>query len=174
MIFNPYSPIPDVSEWKVFVGPQIVDGFEVFETSVGVDRIIFSNLPGINIALLKLAKPVNYKDYIQPVCMDVNNARSFPTGTSCWVAGWQKERVVTGKVLVHVLNHFFFLFEECICVCTLDFLCSGHNPFSGLQDLDTQVASCRNVSDSDHICTNTMNLHLVNLSLQSLFQYSAW
>lgn len=35
---------------------------------------------------------------------------------------------------------------------------------SGLQDLDAQVASCRNVSNSDHICTNTTNLHLVNLS----------
>lgn len=107
MIFNPYSPNPDVSEWKVFVGPQIVDGFEVFETSVGIERIIFSNLPGINIALLKLAKPINYKDYIQPVCMDINNARSFPTGTSCWVAGWEKKSVISGRVLVHVLNHFF-------------------------------------------------------------------
>lgn len=173
MIFNPYSPIPDVSEWKVFVGPQIVDGVEVFETSVAVDRIIFSNLPGINIALLKLAKPVNYKDYIQPVCMDINNARSFPTGTSCWVAGWEKESVMTGMVLVHFLNHFFFFLKN-VFMCAPWTFYAADKPLSGLQDLDTQVASCRNVSDSDHICTNTMNLHLVNLSPQSLFEYSAW
>lgn len=149
-----------------------MNGFEVFETSVDVDRIIFSNLPGFNVALLKLAKPINYEDYIQPVCMDVNNARSFPAGTLCWVAGWEKESVIIGKVLVRVFNQLFFS-KDSIHVCTLDFLGSGQ-ALSGLQDLDTQVASCRNVSDPDHICTNTMNLHLVNLSPQSLFQCSAW
>lgn len=91
----------------MFVGPQIVDGLEVFETSVGVDRIVFSNLPGNNVALLKLAKPINYKDHVQPVCMDINNARSFPAGTPCWVAGWEKESVITaGKVLMHVLYQY--------------------------------------------------------------------
>lgn len=88
----------------MFVGPQTAKGFEFFEMSVDVDRIIVSNLPGINVALLKLAKSINFKDYIQPVCMDVNNDRSFPAGTPCWVPGWEKGNVSTGKVLVHVLN----------------------------------------------------------------------
>ena len=88
------------------VGPRIVDGLQAFETSMHVDRIVVNDQPGISIALLKLAKPVNYTDYIQPVCMDINNARPLPAGTPCWVANW-KESVTTGKVLVHSLNLFF-------------------------------------------------------------------
>ncbi|TWW81336.1 Prostasin [Takifugu flavidus] len=123
---------PDVSEWRVFVGPQIVNGVEMFETSLDVDRIIIRNLPGISVALLKLAKPISYKDHIQPVCIDINNDRSFPVGTPCWVAGWEKESVSTGSEIA----------------------------IPGLQNLDTQVASCGNVSDSNYICTNIMNLQL--------------
>ena len=93
------SVSPDVHEWSVFVGPQTVNSSEQFELSVGVVRIIVSQMPGFNIALLKLARKVNYKDYIQPVCMDTNNERSFPVGTRCWVAGWDKDINGTG--------HFF-------------------------------------------------------------------
>ncbi|TNN54265.1 Transmembrane protease serine 9 [Liparis tanakae] len=78
-----------------------------------------------NIAMLQLTKPVIYKDYIQPVCMDVSGARTFPIGSRCWVAGWEKG---TGK--------------------------AG----SGLRDLESQVASCGDVSDSENICTTKMDL----------------
>lgn len=110
------------------VGRWIENGLEVFETSVGVDRIIISNLPGHNVALLKLAEPINYQDYIQPVRMDISNARSFPAGTPCWVASWEKESVVTGKVLVHILNQLFIA-KDCINVCTLDFCRQRTSPF---------------------------------------------
>lgn len=98
LIFCPHSPNPDANEWSVFVGPQLVDGLEVFQSSVGVDRIVVSTLPGINIALLKLAELVTSEDYIQPVCMDIDNTRSFPAGTPCLVAGWEMESASTGKV----------------------------------------------------------------------------
>ncbi|GLD57420.1 uncharacterized protein AKAME5_000964700 [Lates japonicus] len=81
---------PDVHEWNVFLGQQRVNGSEEFEMSLGVVNITVSKMTGSNIALLQLAKPVSYTDYIQPVCLDISNARSFPTGSSCWVAGWGK------------------------------------------------------------------------------------
>lgn len=112
----------------MYVGPHIADGLESFETPVGIDSVIVSNLPGINVALLKLTKPINYNDYIQPVCMDVNNARSFPAGTPCWVAGWEKESVITGKVLMYVLNQLF-ISKDRINVCTLDFCRQWTIPF---------------------------------------------
>lgn len=37
----------------------------------------------------------------------------------------------------------------------------GERAGSGLQELETQVANCGTVSDSDNICTYTMNLHSV-------------
>lgn len=93
------SPNPDVSEWSLFLGQRLVNGVEEFEMSMGIVDIEVSKNAGSNIALLQLAKPVSYKDYIQPVCMDISNTRSFPAGTRCWVAGWEKGSKITGKEL---------------------------------------------------------------------------
>nr|XP_046233682.1 transmembrane protease serine 9-like isoform X2 [Scatophagus argus] len=123
------TPSPDVREWSVFLGQNRVNGAEVFEMSLSVVKITVSKSPGANIALLQLNKPVTFRDYIQPVCMDISNSRSFPTGTQCWVAGWDKSR-------------------------------GSNKAGSGLRDLETQVADCENVSDSDNVCTYTMDLHL--------------
>ncbi|CAJ1080986.1 LOW QUALITY PROTEIN: uncharacterized protein LOC119010001 [Xyrichtys novacula] len=114
---------PNVDEWTAFLGHQRVNGSEKFEMSLAILNITVSKSSGSNIALLRLAKPVSYKDHIQPVCMDTNNVRNFPIGSQCWVPGWG-----TGK--------------------------AG----SDLRDLETQVASCGTVSDSDNICTYTMAL----------------
>lgn len=99
-------PNPDESQWSVFLGPQPVNGSEVFDMSVSVARIILSQNTNVNIALMRLTKPVNFRDYIQPICMDTNNARSFPTGTRCWVAGWQKENVNGGAVFKLLFYYF--------------------------------------------------------------------
>lgn len=112
----------------MFIGPHIVNDLEVFETSLDIDSIIISNLSGINAAILKLAKPVSYTDFIQPVCVDINNDRSFPVGTPCWVAGWKKGSVSTGKALKHVLNPLLVA-KDCIKVCTWDFFQAVKVPF---------------------------------------------
>lgn len=72
----------------MFLGHKLVDSSEEFEMSLGVVKITLSKMTGSNIAVLQLAKPVSFKDYIQPVCVDSNNDRSFPIGSQCWVAGW--------------------------------------------------------------------------------------
>uniref|UniRef100_A0A8D3CUM8 Peptidase S1 domain-containing protein n=1 Tax=Scophthalmus maximus TaxID=52904 RepID=A0A8D3CUM8_SCOMX len=82
------QPNPNVLEWRVFLGHKLVDSSEEFEMSLGVVKITLSKMTGSNIAVLQLAKPVSFKDYIQPVCVDSNNDRSFPIGSQCWVAGW--------------------------------------------------------------------------------------
>ena len=74
----------------MFLGQRLVGSSEEFEMSVGVVKIILSKLIGFNIAVLKLEKSVSYQDYIQPVCLDNNNDRSFPVGSRCWVPGWGK------------------------------------------------------------------------------------
>ncbi|XP_031698807.1 transmembrane protease serine 9-like [Anarrhichthys ocellatus] len=121
---------PDVSEWSVFFGQHLVDGSEEFEMSLGVVNITVSNMTDSNIALLQLTKPVSFKDHIQPVCMDVSASRTFPVGSRCWVAGWENG------------SKSF----------------STDKAGSGLRDLETQVASCGDLSDSENICTYTMDL----------------
>ncbi|XP_038565978.1 serine protease 27-like [Micropterus salmoides] len=46
-----------------------------------------------DIALLKLSSPVNFTDYIRPVCLAVDGS-VFNAGTTCWVTGWG--RIQTG------------------------------------------------------------------------------
>ncbi|XP_034426287.1 transmembrane protease serine 9-like isoform X2 [Hippoglossus hippoglossus] len=81
---------PNVLEWRVFLGQRLVGSSEEFESSVGVVKIILSKFTGFNIAVLQLEKPVSYIDYIQPVCLDNHNDRSFFFGSQCWVPGWGK------------------------------------------------------------------------------------
>ncbi|XP_029382869.1 transmembrane protease serine 9-like [Echeneis naucrates] len=121
---------PDVREWKAFLGRKHENGFEEFEMSVNVEDITVSKMPGSNIALVQLDKPVSYSDYIQPVCLDMNNERSFPVGSQCWVAGW-------GRGIKSNEND---------------------QDGSGLRELESQVACCGKVSDSENICTHTMDL----------------
>ena len=92
-------PFPDASEWTVFPGQHLVKGMEKFEISLGVANITLSNMNGSNIALLHLVDPDNYRKYIQPVCVDINNERSLPVGSQCWVASWENESNGTGKAL---------------------------------------------------------------------------
>ncbi|XP_069011772.1 transmembrane protease serine 9-like [Embiotoca jacksoni] len=124
------SPVPDVREWSVFLGQRLINGFEESEVFSGVVKITLSKMTGSNIALLQLAKPFSYRDYIQPVCLDTTNARFFPVGSQCWVAGW-KNSSKNGGV---------------------------GRAGSGLRVLETQVASCGNGSDTENICTYTMDL----------------
>lgn len=95
--YPPDSPDPDVREWKVFLGPRRMNGSEEFEMSLGIVKILVSKMTSSNVAVLQLDKPVRYRDYIQPVCMDISNTRSFPIGSQCWVAGWEKGSKSTGK-----------------------------------------------------------------------------
>lgn len=83
----------------MYVGQKRVNGLEEFVMSVGVANVTLSKMPGSSVALLQLDKPVPYSDYIQPACVDISNDRSFPVGSPCWVAGWEKGSNSTGEGL---------------------------------------------------------------------------
>ncbi|CAH2308070.1 transmembrane protease serine 9-like [Pelobates cultripes] len=40
-----------------------------------------------DIALVKLSSPVNYTDYVTPICLPSESV-TFPCGLDCWVTGW--------------------------------------------------------------------------------------
>ncbi|KAK5850783.1 hypothetical protein PBY51_001630 [Eleginops maclovinus] len=121
---------PDEREWRVLLGPRLVNGTEEFVMTRGVKRIKLSGFMSSNIALLKLTKRASTGHFIQPVCMDISKARSFPVGTRCWVAG-RDMGSRSGET---------------------------HKADSGLRGIETQVASCGTGSDPDNICTYAMNL----------------
>uniref|UniRef100_A0A8C5Q3N0 Peptidase S1 domain-containing protein n=1 Tax=Leptobrachium leishanense TaxID=445787 RepID=A0A8C5Q3N0_9ANUR len=60
--------------------------------TAGVKRIIYhpqytSTGDRGNIALVELMNPVNFTDYIQPICLPSESV-TFPSGLECWVTGW--------------------------------------------------------------------------------------
>ncbi|XP_068193663.1 zgc:100868 isoform X2 [Antennarius striatus] len=78
------------SEWTVILGRLRQNGSNPFEVTLNVTNITLSNHTGSNIAVLRLATQPTLSDYIQPICLD--NGKTFPVGTTCWVAGWSSSR----------------------------------------------------------------------------------
>ncbi|XP_043955744.1 transmembrane protease serine 9-like, partial [Gambusia affinis] len=118
-----FSAAPIVSEWTVVLGRLKQNGSNPFESSFNVSNITMSNLTGSNIALVQLSTRPTLSNYIQPICL--GGGRTFPVGSSCWVAGWSSGR---GGV------------EEL------------------LQELQTSVLTCENVSSTENICTTEFTL----------------
>uniref|UniRef100_A0A8D3CPW2 Peptidase S1 domain-containing protein n=1 Tax=Scophthalmus maximus TaxID=52904 RepID=A0A8D3CPW2_SCOMX len=83
---------PSTSGLVVYLGRDSQQGLNLNEVSRTVSQVI--NHPAYNentnnndITLLRLSSPVDFSDYIRPVCLAADNS-SFPSGTSCWVTGW--------------------------------------------------------------------------------------
>uniref|UniRef100_A0A3B3UAE3 Si:dkey-32n7.7 n=1 Tax=Poecilia latipinna TaxID=48699 RepID=A0A3B3UAE3_9TELE len=95
---------PDPSMWKAVLGQQNQrdrDTKTVVERNIGkiivhpkFDWTTLNN----DIALLRLSSPVNFTDYIRPVCLAASGSR-FNNGTNSWVTGWGN--VGEGEPLPH-------------------------------------------------------------------------
>ncbi|XP_039513569.1 uncharacterized protein LOC120468973 [Pimephales promelas] len=77
---------------NVVLGRQIQRNFNPNEVFRNVRTIIkhpsYNYLTNDNdIALLKLSSPVNFTDYIRPVCLAANHS-VFNKGTDSWITGW--------------------------------------------------------------------------------------
>ncbi|XP_072522724.1 mast cell tryptase isoform X2 [Salminus brasiliensis] len=82
----------DVRMWTLYLGRQDQSTPNNNEVSRGVQSIIVhpeynNTLNNNDITLMKLSKPVNFTDYIRPICL-ASNSSTFFSATSCWVSGW--------------------------------------------------------------------------------------
>ena len=81
----------------VVLGLESMSGSNLNNVSKAINKIIFHTWFNIlnyyywdnnnDIALLKLSSPVNFTDYIKPVCLASANS-TFYTGDSSWVVGF--------------------------------------------------------------------------------------
>ncbi|XP_048458982.1 transmembrane protease serine 3-like [Rhincodon typus] len=79
-----------LSSWKVYVG--IVEQPLTDSSSYVVEKIIYhkkykGRTYDYDIALIKLARPLMFNDWIQPICLP-NSGQEFAEGTVCWISGW--------------------------------------------------------------------------------------
>ncbi|KAL4007300.1 hypothetical protein ACER0C_001152 [Sarotherodon galilaeus] len=103
----------------VFLGVQNLTG--PFPTVVGrtVNKIIchpdYSHLTHKNdICLLKLSTPVNYTDYIRPICLAAENS-TFYAGTNTWVTGFGITSNLTFPNILQEVNVPVVGNNECQC-----------------------------------------------------------
>ncbi|XP_010170275.1 enteropeptidase, partial [Antrostomus carolinensis] len=81
------------SQWKVALG--LYDQSDMTEPSTviqNIDQIVINphymkRTKDSDIALMHLQHKVQYRDYIQPICLPEKNQQFLP-GINCWIAGW--------------------------------------------------------------------------------------
>ncbi|XP_073491620.1 serine protease 33-like [Aquarana catesbeiana] len=81
-----------VSNYKIYLGMYKLGVISSHTVVANVRNIIVNRNftsdgdPG-DIALVQLATPVTYTQYIMPICLP-SSTTTFPCGTECWVTGW--------------------------------------------------------------------------------------
>ncbi|RXN12063.1 transmembrane protease serine 11B [Labeo rohita] len=90
------SYLSSASSWTVYLGRQsqnisVSNPHEVIRKVISIIKhpdykpSRFTD----DIALLRLSKPVNFTNYISPICLAANDS-VFHNGTTCWATGWEE------------------------------------------------------------------------------------
>lgn len=82
------------NDWNIILGRQNQEGSNPNEVSRTVAQIVLhpvydSDTNDNDIALLRLTSPVNFTNYIRPVCLAASDS-FYHNGTDSWVTGWGK------------------------------------------------------------------------------------
>uniref|UniRef100_A0A8C0JAE1 Peptidase S1 domain-containing protein n=1 Tax=Chelonoidis abingdonii TaxID=106734 RepID=A0A8C0JAE1_CHEAB len=82
----------NTSNYMVLLGVNKLANSQPHKLSLGVKRIIrhpkyIGESSSGDIALVELERPIQYTDYILPICLPAASVQ-FPAGMKCWVTGW--------------------------------------------------------------------------------------
>ncbi|XP_070846864.1 chymotrypsin-like protease CTRL-1 [Chaetodon trifascialis] len=82
------------SAYTVYLGRETQTGPNVHEVSRTVSQVIIhpdynNTFLNNDIAVMKLSSPVNFTDYIRPICL-ASSSSQFHNSTLCWSTGWGK------------------------------------------------------------------------------------
>ncbi|KAL8176911.1 UNVERIFIED_CONTAM: hypothetical protein K2H54_040099 [Gekko kuhli] len=87
-----FQPNSNPSQFNVLLGASSLENSWPHKLSIGVGEIIRNpryagEATSGDIALVRLAQPVRFTNYIIPICLPAANVH-FPPGMKCWVTGW--------------------------------------------------------------------------------------
>ncbi|XP_061446250.1 serine protease 27-like isoform X2 [Rhineura floridana] len=87
-----FPPDGDPSQYSVMLGANKLENSWPYTQLIGVGDIIRNpryagEATSGDIALVHLARPVRFTNYIIPICVPAANV-DFPAGMKCWVTGW--------------------------------------------------------------------------------------
>ncbi|CAG07594.1 unnamed protein product, partial [Tetraodon nigroviridis] len=82
------------SPWIIYLGRETQSGPNVNEVNRSVSQVIVhpnwnNTLFNNDIALMKLSSPVNFTNYIRPICLARNTSQIY-NATYCYSTGWGK------------------------------------------------------------------------------------
>ncbi|KAL3876848.1 hypothetical protein ACJMK2_034652 [Sinanodonta woodiana] len=103
----------DTTRWTVRVGKHHLDRLDPTETTHRVSQIIIhpqynSTTVKNDITLLQLIEPVQYNDYVRPICIPPSARRVANTTSSCYSTGWgdthdTSSRTVLNQVKLQII-----------------------------------------------------------------------
>lgn len=98
----------------VYLGRQMKQSSSSHEVNRTIVHIIshpsYNSYNGNNdISLLKLSSPVNFTNYIRPICLADSNS-TFYNGTMGWLTGWGNVDLGGGRYMWFRLDMFSFFF----------------------------------------------------------------
>ncbi|XP_043952942.1 tryptase beta-2-like [Gambusia affinis] len=128
---------------------------------------------GNDICLVKLSAPVNFTDYIRPVCLAAENS-TFYDGTSSWVTGLSYNGSYSfQEVNVSVLGN-----KKCNCVYNFNFpitedrMCENGSKTTFFQD---EGAALVTKKDSIWVQSGIVSVNLLNHGIYTrVSQYQKW
>ncbi|XP_077170993.1 serine protease 27-like [Paroedura picta] len=87
-----FQPNSHPSQFNVLLGANTLENSWPHKLSIGVGEIIRNpryagEATSGDIALVRLARPVGFTNYIIPICLPAASVH-FPPGMKCWVTGW--------------------------------------------------------------------------------------
>lgn len=87
-----YGSPYDVSSYIIYAGRHQLNGWNPFETSHRIRRVVIPSeysdpQEGDDIALVQLETEVTWSDRVQPICLPRANT-FFSSGTRCTITGW--------------------------------------------------------------------------------------
>uniref|UniRef100_A0AAV2LAH4 Peptidase S1 domain-containing protein n=1 Tax=Knipowitschia caucasica TaxID=637954 RepID=A0AAV2LAH4_KNICA len=82
----------DLSSHTIYAGRYQVNSYNSHESSHELRRVVIPDgytepHGGLDVALVQLATPVTWSDYVHPVCLPASGTL-FPSGMLCYVTGW--------------------------------------------------------------------------------------